>query len=36
MALAKNPKTPRPVVRRMLAGLRPEDRRDIEGLANVS
>jgi hypothetical protein len=36
MALAKNPKTPRPVVRRMLAGLRPEDRRDIEGLANAS
>jgi hypothetical protein len=36
MALAKNPKTPRPVVRRMLAGLRPEDRREIEGLANAS
>ena len=36
VALAKNPKTPRPVVRRMLAGLRPEDRRELEGLANVS
>jgi hypothetical protein len=36
VALAKNPKTPRGVVRKMLAGLRPEDRRDLEGLANVS
>ncbi len=36
VALAKNPKTPRPIVRRMLAGLRPEDRRELEGLANVS
>jgi hypothetical protein len=36
VALAKNPKTPRSVAKRMLAGLRPEDRRDLEGLANVS
>jgi hypothetical protein len=36
MALAKNPKTPRGVAKRMLAGLRPEDRRELEGLANVS
>lgn len=36
LALAKNPKTPRPVARKMLAGLRQEDRREIEGLANVS
>lgn len=36
IVLAKNPKTPRPIVRRMLAGLRPEDRREIEGLANAS
>lgn len=36
IALAKNPKTPRSVARRMLAGLRPEDRRELEGLANVS
>jgi hypothetical protein len=36
VALARNPKTPRSVAKRMLAGLRPEDRRDIEGLANVS
>lgn len=36
IALAKNPKTPRDVVRRMLAGLRPEDRRELEGLANAS
>lgn len=36
IALAKNPKTPRQVVRRMLAGLRPEDRSELEGLANAS
>ena len=36
IALARNPKTPRDVVRRMLAGLRPEDRRELAGLANAS
>ena len=36
IALAKNPKTPRDITRRMLAGLRPEDRREIEGLASAS
>lgn len=36
LALVKNPKTPRPVVRRILPGLAPEDRRDLEGLANAS
>lgn len=36
LALAANPKTPRSVVRKLLPGLTPEDRRDLEGLADAS
>jgi hypothetical protein len=33
LALARNPKTPRSIVRRILPGLTAEDRRGLEGLA---
>jgi hypothetical protein len=36
LALVKNPKTPRPVVRRILPGLTAEDRRDLGDLATAS
>lgn len=36
VALVKNPKTPRQIVRRILPGLTPEDRRNLDDLANAS
>lgn len=36
LALARNPKTPRAIVGKLLPGLTPEDRRDVEGLADAS
>ena len=36
LALARNPKTPRQVVHRILPGLTPEDRRDLGDLATAS
>ena len=35
LALARNPKTPRSIVRRILPGLTAEDRKGLEGLASV-
>jgi hypothetical protein len=35
LALARNPKTPRSIVRRILPGLTAEDRKVLEGLASV-
>ncbi|MFP3940098.1 MAG: hypothetical protein ACLF0P_07315 [Thermoanaerobaculia bacterium] len=36
LALARNPKTPRAIVRKLLPGLTAEDRRDVESLADAS
>lgn len=36
LALAHNPKTPRAIVRKLLPGLGPEDRRELENLADAS